>query len=175
MEKFSIAHSIFKSHTGSSILTTGTKYVCATVDGSFDSSTKEDEFESLNLEVKCKVFTNTKHFENMCSGLIDRILNRYLVKDSLIFKTIQITLYCNTSDLYLICNAAIIGCLDAGIPLSDMIYCVGSKNMFVFRNDVIDFCHSIGIVSAKEINEAKDNKIYIENNIKDAFKDVFSI
>lgn len=175
MEKFNIVHGLFKNHTGSSILSSSQKYVCSTIDGPYDTSTKEDDFESLNIEIKCKVFTSSKDFENLCCGLVNRILNRYLVKDSLLFKSIEISIYSNTTDLYLICNAVIITCLDAGIPLSDMIYCVGDKNLFVFRNDVIDFCHSYGPISVEEINEAKNSKNYIENNIKDAFRDVFNI
>lgn len=166
---------LFKNYTGSSVMAIGDKYVCATVDGPLDSNARDDDFESLNIDARCKVFSSSKSFENLCNTLISKILNKYIVKDSLMFKTIQISMYSNVTDLYLICNTVTAACLDAGIPLCDMIYCVGSQPMFVFRNDVIDFYHSNGAVTDAQIQEAKDKKITIENDMKKAFRNVFTI
>lgn len=170
-----IEHGLFKSFTGSSRLSSDSKIAFATVNGPSNTLAREDNFGPVSIEIKCKFSLQTKQFESMCSGLISKIIDKYIVKDEMMFKTICINVYSNASDLSLICNAVNVACLDAGIAFNSMFYCVGTDPLFVFSNEIVDFYQSFGNVTDQHVEEAKRDLGYIKESIEYAFKAVFTL
>ncbi len=160
-----ISLGLVKNSTGSCSIKCGNKAVFVTVNGPEESDMRDDtydayESEDIDLSIKCKLCPNisssSKIFENLCIELINKILKKYLIKDqNLLFKTISVSIYSNTENLSMICNAVLISLIHAGIPIFDMFYCVGTLPFFVFSNDQIDLCHHNGAIIQDQINDAK--------------------
>lgn len=171
-----IAHGIFRNYTGSSTIFSNSELVTTTVFGPSDSSRRDGDFTGLTVETKVKHFPHSKPFENMAAGIVNRLLDMFVVKEAEKFRSMVVTSYTNTFSLSMLCNSVLVACLDAGVPLKAMFYCVGVNDLFVFSGGDIVAHHSFGFVDEKRSGELQRELKYVKEECIDlAMADVFAI
>lgn len=170
-----IHHGVFKNYTGSCSISSNMELVTTTIQGPSDSSRRDSNYDELTIEVKVKHFPDSKVFESMAVGIINRILSKFVVKGTDKLRSMTVTVYTNTNNISMICNSVLVACLDGGIPLKEMFYCAGDEDLFVFSSGNVTLYHGKGMVDEEKSNEVKKELEYIKELVEHSMKDVFSI
>lgn len=170
-----ISHGVFKSFTGSCTIVSNSELVTATISGPSDNLKRDYFYDSLNIETKVRHFPQCKSFESMAVGIISQVLDTFVVKEVEKFRCIDVSVYTNTRSLSMICNSVLVACLDGGIPLKSMFYCVGSDSLFVFSPERVVLYHCFGHVDENMSNELQQKFDHIKECIHFAMADVFAI
>lgn len=170
-----IHHGVFKNYTGSCSISSNLELVTTTVQGPTDSTRRDSKYDELSIEIRVKHFPHLKVFESMAVGIINRILSKFVVKDSNKLRSMTVTVYTNTTNMSMICNSVLVACLDGGIPLKEMFYCAGNEELFVFSSGNVTLYHGKGMIDEEKSNEIKRELEYIKELVEHSMKDVFSI
>lgn len=169
-----ILHGIFKNYTGSATVSSNSELVSATITGPSDSLKRDWKHPTLGIDISVRHFPPCKAFENMAVAIVNKLLDTFLIKTTDAFRSIAITAYTNTFNLSMLCNSVFVACLDAGLPLSEMFYSVGSSDLFVFSTRDVVF-HSFGLVDDSRREELQAELEYVKECIHFAISDVFEI
>ncbi|KAM0681435.1 hypothetical protein GINT2_000637 [Glugoides intestinalis] len=170
-----IQHGIFKSYTGSSTISTDSELVTTTIIGPSDNLKREEDYEKLTIETKVRHFPLYKPFESMTTGIVNDVLEKFVIKEADRFRSMVITIYTNTQNLSLICNSVLIACLDAGIPLKSMFYSVGAEELFIFDNNDAILYSKLVFAHEKRVKNIQEDLKYIKEAVAYAMKDVFEV
>lgn len=170
-----IQHGVFKSYTGSSTISSASELVTATISGPSDNLKRDDSYEKLTVETKVRHFPLCKPFESMVAGIVNDVLERFVLKEADRFRSILITIYTNTQNLSLICNSVLVACLDAGIPLKSMFYSVGVEELFVFDSNDAVLYSKLGMAQEQRCENLQNDLKYIKEAVSFAMKDVFDV
>ncbi|ELA41445.1 uncharacterized protein VICG_01550 [Vittaforma corneae ATCC 50505] len=172
---FKISHGIFKNYTGSSTIFSSSELVTTTISGPSDNLKRDDCYDSLTIETKVRLFPQCRPFDSMAVGIVNKILDTFVLKEVEKFRSISISVYTNTRNLSMICNSVLIACLDGGIPLKSMFYSVGSSDLFVFSSGKIVLYHCFGYIDDEMSNKRQKELAHIKECIDFAMADVFTI
>lgn len=115
--RVAISHGCCKSATGSARTVSGQETVLVTVHGPSDGPNKTDDNPVLNVDVRVRIAAAPRASENFVAGLLSAVLRRYVILETDPFKTLTVSVYSNTADMSVICNTALVACIDGGVPL----------------------------------------------------------
>jgi hypothetical protein len=172
---YKISHGLFASYTGSSSAYSNNELVTTTISGPSDTLKKIEEPIESKTEVNVHHFPECKTFENLAVGIIEKILENFVVKDIDKFRSPCISVYTNTRNLSMIGNSVLIACLDAGIPLKSMFYCAGSRNLFVFSSGNGVMYHGTGRISPNMMDEMRKESERVKESVESAMADTQTI
>lgn len=168
-----ITHGMYRAYTGSSQLRSGEEVVITTIQGPSDALGKTENFSAMAIETRFKHSTGSRPLENLVSALVTRLLSRYVVAEMYACRSIIVSICANTTDLALICNSVTVACLDGGIPLKRMFYCVGRDDLLVFEGGEVVLCHSRGLVGEERMREARAGLAYVKESIEYGIRDMY--
>lgn len=167
-----ILHGLYKTYTGSSELRSSEEIVICTIQGPSYTLTKADNFDNLTIETKFKHSQGSKPHEAFVSEMINKLLLSIILTEIDQTKSIIVNIYSNTYNLSMICNSAIIACIDGGIPLKTMPFCIGKENMIVLDGDRIILEHFTTQTCEDERKELLTEASSVKENILHALKDM---
>lgn len=170
-----ISHDIFKNYSGSSTVSSNSELVSTTIAGPSDTLRRDWKQSSLGIETRVRHFPPCKPFENMAVAIVNKILDIFVLKEAEQFRSITVTAYTNTFSLSMLCNSVLVACLDAGIPLREMFYCVGHDDLFVFSAETVVAYHSFGFIPDGRKAELEDELKHVKECIQHVISDVFNI
>lgn len=171
-----ISHGFLKNYTGSASMINGSKNITVTINGPSENATREESFDKMAIEIKFRLFPSDKSFENMISGLLLKILDKFVTRDIERNRGISINVISNNKDIATNINCVLVALLDSGVPLNNMFYACGQDDVCaIFENDIPVFCHSYRDIADIEIDNLKKILPYIKESIRFAFRDVFDI
>jgi hypothetical protein len=173
--KLEIKHGLLRSYTGSSTIISGPEMATTTISGPSDSIVRDDNYESLTTEVRVRHSSRSKMFESMIAGLVYRLLDEYVEKEAEKYRSIVVCIYSNTLNLSIICNSVLVACLDGGIPLKRMFYCAGDRDLFVYSNESIEMCHSLGAIEDSRIREILNEIRSVKESVEYGVRDMLAV
>lgn len=184
MREVSSGISVVPCCTGSSRFSCDGTTVFCTIQGPSSGIAKQEEPNRVILDVRWRdpILINGRMYDRYFSGIMERILLRYIVPELDAYKTVQInfnvvgeirnTLFCAT-------NAALLALVDGGIPLISMFYATSTfshpEEVFVFDEGGNFIEHSFGDASELDLESAKDLLEYVKESLKYALKAKFSL
>lgn len=170
-----ISRGVFKNYTGSSSIFSNSELVTTTILGPFDTLKKDDNTNELSVDIKIHHFPECKSFENMAVGIVSKILENFVLKDIEKYRAISMSIYTNTYNLSMIGNSVLIACLDCGIPLKNMFYCVGDYDLFIFSSGNIVLQHTVEPINDQKKAKLEKELQYVQECVDLAMQDAFNI
>ncbi|RVD92860.1 RNase PH [Tubulinosema ratisbonensis] len=153
---------------GSAFFSCQNSKVYCTVNGPIDSQNLNKE---CLLEIKWSQGTilNHKHIDKYYSKILEEILNEYIVKEYLPYKTLYLDFYCVGNDNLLFCavNAALLALVDACIPIKCLFFGLSSftddNEVFVYDSKLVyqhSFSHSDENKALNYLEEIKETILF---------------
>lgn len=170
-----IEHGMLESYTGSSTIKNDDEIVSCTIKGPQDILLKEEESNELHIEIKVRSSLGLESSENSIESLISKLLTHYLYKKADNHRYIIFNIYYNTDNLSMIANSVLIACIDGGIPLKSMFYCVGSTSLYVFSNNQLELVHSDVGTDNNTLTSIYDEYALIKEKIDFSIRDMFKL
>lgn len=168
----SVSHGMFKSQIGSSRIVLNNEVVFVVVPEMNEKHIRESDQSGLSISVEFHSSTTTRNDELFISYLIKSVLNEYLIKEIDEYRQIRFEITANTTRMSIIGNAVLVACLDAGLPLRRMFYCVGDNNFYIVDINGIKAYYINKENEIKEENEIKREIEYIKESIEYAMQDM---
>jgi exosome complex component RRP46 len=161
----------------------GTTVFCV-VHGPAENAQRQEEPENATLEVRWKdqTLVNAKAYEKYFSGVVEKVLRRFVILELDVYKTIQVSLSIAGQDrkaLFCAINAAVLALVDAGIPLCSMFYSSSSflseEEAFVFDEEGVVYGHAFGEITEENISAARSHIDYVRESIRYGLRGVLDV
>lgn len=182
MREVSSRTAVVPNCTGSSrFCCDGTTVICM-VRGPSDSLSKQEDPDRAVLEIRWRdpVLVNGRLYDRYFSGIMEKILLKYMMVEMDCYKTIQISFNIAgeaRNTLFCAVNAALLALVDAGMPIRSMFYATSSfseeEEVFVFGDDGTSASHAFGPISDSSSKNAKDMLAYIKESQQHSLKSKF--